>query len=305
MSGTSLGGEDAAPGTDRAAGPNGTPDRSVLMPADLGFDAAAEGLSAFSTTAASPEDHGDFNLSLTTARRHEQHSGNDEEPGHDEERAARNLAVLRRLCGRPVARLHQVHSACVVDLDNLPAVTDAALAPLARTDADALLTGRRGVALAILTGDCVPLLFADRVRGVFAAAHSGRLGTEKDIAGAVIAAMAAKGSKASDIHVWIGPHICGDCYETGEKIARAFGRRFPGCATVTRFGGPGVDLGRAIRLELAQAGVVPGHIVDVVTAGRQPRMCCTLEDTRFYSYRGFTLSGDTRRDGRFYTVLAV
>lgn len=287
-------------------------DRSVLVPADLGFDGADEGISAFSTTSVSPEDHGDFNLSLTTARRH----------GQDEARAAHNLTVLRRLCGRPVARVHQVHSARIVDLDGLEEAgrngfgpdgsgtrmadgVAEALAALARTDADALLTARRGVALAILTGDCVPILFADIVNGVFAAAHSGRLGTEKNIAGAVVSAMAAKGSHLRDIHVWIGPHICGDCYETGERIADQFEEKFPGCSTVTRFGGPGVDLGRAIRLELTRAGILPGQIVDAVGTGNGRHVCCTLEDTRFYSYRGFTLSHDPRRDGRFYTVLAV
>lgn len=286
-------------------------DLSVLVPADLGP------LRAFSTTAVSPLDHGDFNLSPTTARRH----------GTDVDRVEANLRVLGRLCGRPVVRLHQIHSARVIDLDavgqGMPAgqaFDEQTLSRLARQEADAMVTTRRGLALAILTGDCVPLLFADTRHGVFAAAHSGRLGTQRDIAGAVISAMRGKGAVPADIHVWIGPHICGACYETGEQIADAFARQFPGCSTRTRFGGPGVDLGKAIARELDAAGVSKDHVRDAVgaadTAGRpatdtmpdrpgmsSPHRCCTLEDMRFYSYRGYTLGGDVRRDGRFYTVL--
>ncbi len=303
----------------RKGGPGGCADTnagldlSVLVPADLNIPCA------FSTTAVSPLDHGDFNLSPTTARRH----------STDTDRVEANLRVLGRLCGRPVVRLHQVHSARVVDLDGVgqgmpagQAFDQQTLSRLAQLQADAMVTTRRGLALAILTGDCVPLLFADTRHGVFAAAHSGRLGTQRDIAGAVISAMRAKGADPDDIHVWIGPHICGDCYETGRQIADAFARQFPGCSTRTRFGGPGVDLGAAIVRQLDDMGVRKDHVRDAVgtadDAGRSatdpmpdrpgmssPRRCCTLEDTRFYSYRGYTLGGDARRDGRFYTVLVL
>lgn len=287
-------------------------DRSVLVgaafPARLMAEHGGPVVAGFSTTNASPADHGDFNLSPTTAHRH----------GEDEERVGRNLAVLRELCGRPMARLKQVHSATVVDLDQVEE-SDAGFAPLARTEADAMVTTRRGCALAILTGDCTPLLLVDGRRGVFAAAHSGRLGTERNIAGAVIGSMRSKGSDPADIHAWIGPHICGDCYETGGRIADCFEQRFPGCSTLTRFGGRGVSLGRAIARELVEAGVPHGNIIDAVAgaSGTDPangdaaaqaghrHACCTLEDKRFYSYRGYTLTKSAVRDGRFYTVLVI
>lgn len=271
-----------------------TCDVSALVPADPRLTDNVKGARAFSTTALNPIDHGDFNLSITTALRH----------GEDVHRVRANLRLLRHLCARPVARLRQVHSARVIDLDRF-CLTDASLASLVTTEADALVTSRRGVALAILTGDCTPLLFVDPVHAVFAAAHSGRLGTQRNIAGAVIGAMKSHGANPADIRVWIGPRICGDCYETGEKIANAFEKQFAGCSTRTRFGGKGISMGKAIRLELTSGGILQDHIYDAIVSQRTPRLCCTLEDRRFYSYRGFTKSGDIRRDGRFYTVLCV
>lgn len=273
-------------------------DASTLVPADSHLTVQHNNVpsflnfSAFSTTAISPVDHGDFNMSVVTARGH----------GLDEQRVRENLHVLRLLCGRPLARLKQVHSRRVIDLDSYD-MSDDGLAPLASVEADAMVTTKRDVALAILTGDCTPILFVDGVHHVFGAAHSGRLGTQRTIAAAVIEKMVAKGADASQIRVWIGPHICGNCYETGNDIASAFEKQFPGCSTHTRFGGAGVSLGRAITCELVDSGVISSHIYGFSEVDNST--LCTLENPRFYSYRGYTLTKDPMRDGRFYTVLCV
>lgn len=265
----------------------------------------------FITPMDSPVDGGDFNLSFRAAET-------------DAARARENRRWLRFVVGRPVSCLHQVHSARVLDLDQVLEGTafgdgDALaerLVPLQDEEADGQVTVRRDVALAAFSADCTPVAFVDKQDGVFGTCHSGRRGTEQNIVGAVVDAMRSKGAHAANISCWIGPHICGNCYETGEKIADAFAQRFPdvpGAAALTRFGGPGIDMGAAIAAELRQAGIPMEHIHTSddgfvrecgKRTGRTDFMAfCTLENPLLYSYREYTLTSRPRCNGRFALVL--
>src|SRR5690606_19658896 len=94
--------------------------------------------------------------------------------------------------------LHQVHSADVVTLT----------APLAdRARADAMVTATPGLALAILTADCQPVLFADPKAGVIGAAHAGWRGVKDGVLEATLAAMEALGANRSNTTAIIGPCI--------------------------------------------------------------------------------------------------
>ena len=84
--------------------------------------------------------------------------------------------------------LRQIHSASVVKID---ATSDASIN--ARADADALITDNSGHALAILTADCVPVLFAAPEMGVVGAAHAGWRGAVDGVLEATIAMMAKPG----------------------------------------------------------------------------------------------------------------
>lgn len=237
------------------------------------------------TSAVSPVDGGDFNLSLVTAAR----------MGQPAARVRRNRADLRAILGRPVVQLHQVHSNVVVDLDGCED-----LGTLARKDADAMVTTRRGLVLAILTGDCTPVLFVDSAHGVFAGAHAGRRGVMNGVAVNTVRAMVSKGAVVSDIDAWIGPNICGRCYETGPAIAGEFEARFPGCSTITRFGGPGIDMRAALVRQLTGCGLDRGRIHDSDPAVSP---LCTLENQRLYSYREWTLTRRPDSDGRFLSLV--
>ena len=85
--------------------------------------------------------------------------------------------------------LRQTHSASVVKIDS---TSDASID--ARADADALITNNSGYALAILTADCVPVLFAAPEMGVIGAAHAGWRGAVDGVLEATIAMMAKQGS---------------------------------------------------------------------------------------------------------------
>jgi YfiH family protein len=159
----------------------------------------------------------------------------------------------------------QVHGdRCVtVEADTTPEA-------IADTEADALLTRVKGVALAVSTADCVPILFAGA--GVVAAAHAGWRGTVKGIGPKTIAAM---GVAAVDSWVALGPSICVRCFEVGEEVAAEFS-----ASVVRRDLGPKphVDLQRANVDALVAAGVPPDHI-----DGAPP--CTMCEPERFYSFR--------------------
>lgn len=300
------------------------------------------------TSAFSPVDGRDFNFSAVTADRMGQGSVG-------QERVKSNEQALTHILGRPVVRIHQVHSNRVVDLDHELAgipeqenssedsataahVTAAyatawspVLTRLSQREADAMVTTRTDCALAILTGDCTPVLCVDPQAKVFGAAHAGRRGVENGVVPHLLDAMQHHGAHAGDIHIWIGPHICGRCYETGEQISDAFDQQFAGCATHTRFGGPGVDMQRALISEMTHAGIDRSHIHDSDPAITQqtrkeaPRLhaaidpqlarqvgnpsdshfnaLCTLENPLLYSYRRWTLTRQLRSDGRFLNIL--
>ncbi|MGB0099398.1 MAG: polyphenol oxidase family protein [Nocardioides sp.] len=175
------------------------------------------------------------------------------------------LAQVEGACGVPLARLHQVHGDEVLVLD---APTDLDRAP----SADALVTTRRGLGLMVRAADCVPILLADPGAGVIGAAHAGRSGVALDIVGRTVEQMRDLG--ADRLVGWIGPHVCGSCYEVPEQMRAEVAALVPATETHTSWGTPALDLGAGVRAQLDAAGVA------VVEVGG-----CTREDARLHSYR--------------------
>ena len=141
----------------------------------------------------------------------------------DPEAVAENRARAMSACGLPPAPLctaYQVHSAEVL------AVT----APWPRAEAprvDAMATATPGLALAILTADCVPVLLADREAGVIGAAHAGWRGALNGVVEAAVEAMLGLGARAKDIRAVIGPAIGAASYEVGPEFPAPFLARKP------------------------------------------------------------------------------
>src|SRR5258707_534305 len=91
-----------------------------------------------------------------------------------------------------------------------------------RTQGDALITRKRGVALAISTADCVPLLFYDPVTQAIGVAHAGWRGTARGIAAATVAAMSEQlGARLTNIRAGVGPSIGPCCYEVSEEVSES------------------------------------------------------------------------------------
>ncbi len=144
-------------------------------------------------------------------------------------------------------------------------------APRAR--ADALVSDRSDVVLLVRAADCVPVILADPQVGVVAAAHAGRQGVVADVVSQSVEAMRARG--AQDITAWIGPHVCGACYEVPRALQDEVAGLVPSTRSTTSWGTPALDIGAGVRAQLEAAGVM----VDSSAAR------CTVESPDLYSYR--------------------
>jgi len=169
-----------------------------------------------------------------------------------------------------LATLNQVHSASVVTLTGMPTTP--------RPQADAMVTATPGLALAVLTADCQPVLLADARAGVVGAAHAGWRGLLDGILEATIEAMEALGARRGDIRAAIGPSISQTSYEVGPEFLDRFRDADPEALRYFANGHPSrylFDLpGYGLR-RLREAGV------EAAWTGH-----CTYSDPgRFYSYR--------------------
>ncbi|WP_342371982.1 polyphenol oxidase family protein [Propioniciclava soli] len=180
------------------------------------------------------------------------------------------FARLSQSLGVPVAIVGQVHGAAVADADQAPLVASG-LVDLG-VEADAVLTSRRGLAVAVRVADCVPILLAAADGGAVAAVHAGRAGLLAGVIGAAVARLRER--SAAPLRAWIGPHICGACYEVPPELAADAAARLGVPVPRTRWGTTGIDLGAAAARQLAEAGaavtVVPG---------------CTLTTPTLHSHR--------------------
>lgn len=183
------------------------------------------------------------------------------------ERNRRRLADGIGLPSQRLIWMEQVHGRGVVVVHQPTAAT----VPMA----DALVTATPGLALNVLTADCVPLLLWDEQAEVIGAAHAGRQGVRLGIAAATVRKMVGLGAQPANIEALLGPAICGGCYEVPPTMQADVEAAAPGSAVRTRSGSAGLDLRAGLVAQLAAAGV--GKV--------QCDHRCTAEDETLYSYR--------------------
>lgn len=190
--------------------------------------------------------------------------------GDDPAAVAANRARLARRLGLPptgIVWMDQVHGT------RIARVTRPTGGAVPATDG--LVTDRPGLALAVLTADCVPVLAADSEAGVIGAVHAGRVGATGGIVPALIGAMTSLGARADRITVLLGPAAAGEHYELPADMADEVEAALPGSRTRTVAGTVGVDLRAGLTRQLAGLGVTR---VDA-----DPR--CTIADESLFSYR--------------------
>ncbi|MDR0702731.1 MAG: peptidoglycan editing factor PgeF [Azoarcus sp.] len=189
--------------------------------------------------------------------------------GDDPAAVAANRALLRRHLPAEPYWLEQVHGTAVALADG-----GARRAP---PRADAAVARAPGAVCAVMTADCLPVLFCDRDGAAVAAAHAGWRGLAAGVLEAAIAAMAMPPAR---IIAWLGPAIGPAAFEVGDDVRDAFLALDPGaCAAFAARETSGkwlADLYALARRRLTRAGVSR-----IYGGGR----CTSTETARFYSYR--------------------
>ena len=191
--------------------------------------------------------------------------------GDDPAAVTANRELAAKSVGVDPARvvwMNQVHGADV-------AVVDAPWGDRPVPRVDAVVTAERGLALAVLTADCVPVLLADPVAGVAAAAHAGRPGLVAGVVPAAVRAMTGLGADPARIVARTGPAVCGRCYEVPEEMRAEVAALEPAAHAVTSWGTPALDVSAGVRAQLEGLGVCD--------LAQSP--VCTRESKDHFSYR--------------------
>ncbi|MBW8328134.1 MAG: peptidoglycan editing factor PgeF [Thiobacillus sp.] len=185
---------------------------------------------------------------------------------------AANRARLRQQLPAEPGWLRQVHSARVVELGRAP-----------NPEADAAFTREPGQVCAVLTADCLPVLFCDRAGTVVAAAHAGWRGLANGVLEATVAAMQVE---PGEILTWMGAAIGSQAFEVGDEVRQAFvAQHAEAAGAFVPQPTPGkwlADIYHLARIRLDHAGVGMVH-----GGGR----CTFNEAETFYSYRRDGVTG--------------
>ncbi len=199
--------------------------------------------------------------------------------GDDANAVAKNRASLVELLQLPATPLwlRQVHGTTVAD----------ACTSTGEPEADAAIARRCDVVLAVLTADCLPVLFCTDDGSAIAVAHAGWRGLASGVLEATVARLDSDPAK---IMAWLGPTIGAASYEVGEEVRQAFIERNAHSVVAfmpTRPGHWHCDLAALARMRLTSIGVgqTSGGGFD------------TRSDPRFYSYR------NDPQTGRFASLL--
>jgi YfiH family protein len=135
---------------------------------------------------------------------------------------------------------------------------------------DALITTTKGISLAVMVADCIPLLLVSKE--AVAAVHVGRAGLVNKIAVKVLHQMRTLG--AIEVHAILGPSICGKCYEVPFEMQQDVIADHPRAFSTTHQGTPGLDLPAGLIADLTAEGV-----------SYEASPICTKEDPIYFSHR--------------------
>ncbi|VAV84433.1 FIG00003370: Multicopper polyphenol oxidase [hydrothermal vent metagenome] len=185
---------------------------------------------------------------------------------------AKNRRRIRECFGvedRNLIIVTQVHGTEVINIEKeLPPET---------AEADAIITARSDIAVAVQTADCVPILFFDPDKNIICAAHAGWRGTLGNIAGKTVTAMKKNyGSDPAKIRAAIGPSIGPCCYEVSTELIGRFHDTLnhAGQASKERH----LDLPGINKVQLEEAGLACSNI-------DQTSICTACRSDLFFSHR--------------------
>ena len=172
--------------------------------------------------------------------------------------------------------MEQVHGGDVARVTHAEAGRGLEVHAEAIPGVDGLVTDEDGLALVVLTADCVPVLLVDPGRAV-GAVHAGRRGVAAEVVPTAVRALA--GGATGEVVAVIGPSIGGCCYEVPAAMADELAAVWPQARAATTWGTPSLDLRAAVTAQLESCGV---------TQVRQVGGCTSCNADRFFSHRATT-----------------
>lgn len=167
---------------------------------------------------------------------------------------------------------------------------------LDESEADILLTDRKGLAVGVKTADCLPILLADPEAGLVAAVHAGWKGTVRRVVEVAIRRLMDMGARPKRLLAALGPCMQGCCYEVGEDVMREFETNFNRWSTFL-IPAPDskwlLDLQEANRIQILSLGVPPERIDQI-------GLCTWCRPDLFHSYRR-----DGEKAGRMVSLIQM
>jgi YfiH family protein len=183
---------------------------------------------------------------------------------------ARNRQLLNAYVPTEPVWLNQVHGVTVIDA----AVTSCV------PDADAAFSKSRGAVCAVMTADCLPLLFCNRAGTVVAATHAGWRGLCDGVIEATIDAMQVP---PDSLMAWLGPAIGPQAFEVGEDVRQEFMARQGEAKDAFVPAGDGKWMGNMYRL--AQLRLGRKGVTEIYGGGIDQDFCTYTDASRFFSFR--------------------
>lgn len=161
--------------------------------------------------------------------------------------------------------------------------------------ADVVMSAIAGVASAVRTADCVPVLFADERSGMVAAAHAGWRGLVRGVLASAVQRLLERGCRVDELLVAVGPHISVEAFEVSPEVAWELQEATPGRNVVRQQPGrrPHCDLRAVAHAQLVDLGVSAARLDDV-------HGCTVGQPHDFFSYRR-----DGQRSGRLLSAVVA
>lgn len=188
----------------------------------------------------------------------------------------RNRMLLQKQLAlpRPPVWLSQVHGITALHYD----------AANTGDEADAIIADQAKQVCAIMTADCLPVLFCNKQGTVVAGAHAGWRGLE---AGVLESTLSGMKCAPEDVLVWLGAAIGSGAFEVGPEVREVFIAKDSGAEIAFKEGESGkwfADLYKLARVRLESIGVNAGSIYG-------GSWCTYLQPELFYSYRRESRTG--------------
>lgn len=212
--------------------------------------------------------------------------------GDDPQDVLQNRSILRFNLPTEPIWLKQIHGVTVSTPSSRSASTGVPF------EADAAVTKTPNEVLAILTADCMPVLFASRGGDVIGAAHAGWRGLSGGVLENTAQAMCdlSPGLMPKDILVWMGPAIGPSVFEVGEDVLQAFSGQSQSIlpqAFKSIDGRPEKYLANLYLLALERLRSIGIKSID------GGDFCSFTDQERFFSYRR------DRQTGRFASLIWI